>query len=172
MPSSARATHNLRQLHTLLELTKETVDKAAVTADAVYRAREKRLFASEGADSDQTPWPELSEAYKKRKTRERPGKKILVWDGNMREAFTTKSPNHIAYAYNLGKGWIISLGAHGPSWWEAHQKGLPPMPKRDPQQSGLQLNTTIQRAIQRAILPAIQRAGRAFVQAMRVSRNG
>lgn len=173
MGSRCDATHNLKQLHDLVNLDKQAVEGEVLpVVDSAYRAREVLVFSNEGENTDRYPWPELSEPYRRYKKRMRPGRKILVWDGNMRAAFTTTNTDHVAYAFAIQGRWTLLIGGRGPSWWRSHAEGIPPMPKRDPQQSGPLLYREMQAAIRRALIPRINRLGKAFVTAMRVRRQG
>jgi phage gpG-like protein len=56
-----------------------------------HRKQERRIFASEGAEGAQGRWPPLSPKYKAYKRRVKPGRKILVFSGDMKERFIKPS---------------------------------------------------------------------------------
>ena len=173
MAQYCNPTHNLKTFRDLVNLDKRAVEVEVLpVVDSAYRAREVRVFATEGEGTDRYPWQELSEPYRRHKAIHRPGRKILVWDGNMRAAFTTTNNDHVAYAYSNQGAWRLVIGGRGPSWWRSHAEGIPPMPKRDPQQSGPLLIREMQKATRRALVPRINRLGKAFVTAMRVRSKG
>lgn len=54
----------------------------------------EQVFASEGGKTKGGHWRELSERYRVRKERLRPGRKILRWDGPLEDAFRFLSNEH------------------------------------------------------------------------------
>lgn len=62
----------------------------------LHRDQEQRIFGSEGGVGAQGPWPPLSPAYAAYKKRKVGRRKILVWNGDMKERFIQPSrPEYI-----------------------------------------------------------------------------
>lgn len=156
MAAGAQLNPRVRSLEQALELPREAVRRSAETTDSVYREQERTIFASEGPG-----WQPLSPAYAKRKAKLRPGRKILTFDGTMRDAFSRQVSGHIVESFRLpGKGWIVRLGAQGPAWWKYHAEGgriagVPPI--RDPQQRDPVQQLKIREAVIRALTPYVLR---------------
>ncbi len=67
------------------------------------------VFASEGTASG-PKWRQLSPRYALRKARERPGRRILVYDGNLRRSFLGRGAFRIARV----AGGVLELGSSHP----------------------------------------------------------
>jgi phage gpG-like protein len=134
----------IAELHDLLELNKRDMQVLLTRTDSKFRSDMQEQFKTEGA-SGGSKWPPLSEKYRKRKQRKRPGRKILVWDGTLRDSLTTTQGDHVRRWFRVAKGYFIRLGTqnslaayHGPGTY--HNDRLPvrdPMQMTDVQQGGL-----------------------------------
>lgn len=91
-----------------------TYQKAVVNA---------RVFSNEGT-AETGKWSPLSPRYGAWKARVRPGRKILVFDGDLREAFTSME-HGVTEIWNKG----MVVGAYDPIAGY-HQHGTPIMPAR------------------------------------------
>jgi len=77
-----------------------------------HRRHERRIFATEGGESGRGRWPALSPGYAAIKRRKVPGKKILVWSGDMKDRFISASRSeYIEEFVPEGAGGTILLGA-------------------------------------------------------------
>lgn len=93
-----------------LRFNHAATDAVVKAINGAFRRHSAALFKTEGADGG-TRWPALSAAYKKRKAKLRPGRKILVFDGELRRAMTmVNHPETIATWYPGPKGIVVKLG--------------------------------------------------------------
>lgn len=88
--------------------------------DAVQR-RERIWLSRQGEGT----WPPLSKAYAARKARERPGKPMLVYDGDLRDVLTS---DKFTVARTPRELWMQTRQS-GAGF---HHTGTGKMPKRDP----------------------------------------
>jgi phage gpG-like protein len=84
----------------------------------------KRQFTQQGTAETGGRWSALSPAYKAYKERRRPGRPILVFDGDLRDSMTL--PNNGVYEV-WHKGFVVGTAVDYAIY---HQKGTPTMPAR------------------------------------------
>ena len=177
-------------LEKLLELDKPAAEDAAESVDSRFRAHEKRLFRTEGAEGG-PPWQRLSPEYKRRKDRlfakarayrraiakARGGKvrgslgaenKVLQLTGDLKRALSEMGGLHIVETFRVGLSWIIRVGASGPPYGRYHEEG-DGVPTRHPMQ-----HTEFQRRlylgdVRRRLIPHLMRRMR-VLQAWRRAR--
>lgn len=102
----------------------------------LFWKHEKQLFGTEGRGRSSSPWPRwapLSERYKLRKQRVRPGRPILVFDGALRRAATGGQGS----VEKIGKRAMlvgIRPGTEVARYAMAHATGVPSrnLPQRPP----------------------------------------
>jgi len=87
-----------------------------------------RQFAREGVGRAGT-WKPLTKRYLDRKMVERPGRKILVYDGTLRRALVHRTDPHGLRVITKDQ---FVYGTQGLPYASAHQRGYPPhkLPKR------------------------------------------
>lgn len=107
------AFERVRSAADLLTITLGDLQGPILTRVAqVHRSQERRIFASEGTEGRFGRWPALSPDYAKRKKKLRPGRKILVWSGDMKDRFITPSrPENVEEFVPRGLGGTFRLGA-------------------------------------------------------------
>lgn len=132
MPLTVRVSDRVRNLDTLFDFTRVEAEAAQESFDAVVRKYETELFASEGVTGG-TYWAPLSAAYAKRKNKKRPGRKTLVYDGDLRRSLTTlKNPEHVStYAKQPNGNWLLRSGSSN-QVGRYHLEGSAKLPVRKP----------------------------------------
>jgi len=90
-----------------------------VEMDRVHSRQARKAYTTQGASTG-AAWKPLSERYRQYKRKARPGRKILVFNGETRERFTMPTnPNHIReyvkpFTYRFGvaseKAWRAETG--------------------------------------------------------------
>ncbi len=109
-----RTNRQIKRLEFLLTLQQRDLAKMAKRVGIRFRKNERRLFATQGG-SGGPKWPKLSPAYKKRKRKLRPGKKIMVFDGRLRESLTKRNSGGYREAGIWRKGLsLIIVGTKDP----------------------------------------------------------
>lgn len=101
---------------------------------SAFRKHSIELFSREGA-SGGPRWAPLSEKYRKRKKRVRPGRKILVFDGTLRSSLSNASAEgNITDWYRGSKGVFLRFGSSNPvgAYHAPGQYHNPNLPIRDP----------------------------------------
>jgi len=98
----------LKSLDEAVKLQFAEVKTIALDIDKRFRANERKLFATEGA-SGGSPWKPLSEKYRKRKKKKKPGRKIMAFSGATRKSLTTKGSGHVL-RYNAKPRARIDVG--------------------------------------------------------------
>ncbi|ALY10280.1 hypothetical protein SONNY_12 [Arthrobacter phage Sonny] len=84
----------------------------------------KRQFTQQGTPETGGRWAPLSPPYARYKERKRPGRPILVFDGDLREGMTVPGKG-IFETYD--KGFVVGTDL---PYAHYHQKGTPTMPAR------------------------------------------
>lgn len=135
----------------------QAMPRATESADAIFREHQVQQFATEGT-SGGAKWQSLSAPYEKRKRKFRPGRKILVWDGPLRESLVNRNPEHISGWYKDagGKFWI-TLGSKnrvGPY----HEAGGGRLPRRSMLQMTRPQENRLLTVISRTLAPFAARA--------------
>lgn len=165
MPLTVRVSDRVRNLSTLFDFTPREASAALESFDAVVRKYETELFASEGITGG-TYWAPLSEAYAKRKKKRRPGRKILVYDGDLRRSLTNlNNPEHVAtYAKQPNGNWILRSGATN-QVGRYHLEGSPTLPVRKPMSFTAGQIENMRRVIASRLLPFVKQRFRALAGA-------
>lgn len=123
----------LRSATDLLVITRGDLQGPVLTRVAQeHRRQETRIFASEGAEGGGGTWPQLSPEYAKRKRRLRPGRRMLVWSGDLKDRFLKHShPDNIETFQVTGPSQgAFLLGARS-EIGGYHFRGNPNLPRRD-----------------------------------------
>lgn len=129
MRMSIKRNPHLREAMTqLMELNPADMTAMTGAVDFRFRGNMAKLFSSEGASAG-PKWAELSEPYRARKKRLRPGRKILVFDGHLRRSLTTTGGDHVARS-SLRPA-RITVGTSD-EIARFHATGTRTMPERDP----------------------------------------
>lgn len=102
-----------------------------------FRKTESSVFRSQGTYEGRQGWQNLSISYSLSKTKNYPGKPVLIATGAMRNSFTKEGGNHIEHISNDK----LIIGSSDPKA-NYHQNGTSKMPARPPLTSS---NTTNRR---------------------------
>ena len=164
MAVTVKLSHRVRNLDTLFDFTPVEADAALETFDALVRRYEIELFATQGL-SGGTFWPPLSPEYAERKRKLRPGRKILVYDGNLRQSLTTlASPEHVAMSAKTGPGrWVLRSGSTN-RVGKYHLTGGKYLPVRKPMSFTPEQVENMRRAIANRLLPFVKQRFRALAR--------
>lgn len=102
--------------------------------DATHRRQTRAAFTTQGASTG-TPWVPLSRRYAAWKRQVRPGKRILVFDGEMRDGHTQASdPSHIR---RFIRPFTYAFGIASEKAWR-HENGIGVPNQKLPRRSVLQ----------------------------------
>jgi len=165
MALTVRVSDRVRNLDTLFDFTAREASAALETFDALVRKHETELFASEGLTGG-TYWAPLSEAYAKHKQKKRPGRKKLVYDGDLRRSLTTaSSPEHVAtYGKQPNGNWLLRSGSSN-QIGRYHLEGSATLPIRKPMSFTAEQVANMRRAIADRLLPFVKQRFRALAGA-------
>lgn len=133
MATNTSVTNRLRSALDLLAINSEDLGTLVLRrVGAVHRAQQAQIFASQGAVGGRGPWKPLAPRYAAWKARVKPGAKILVFSGDMKERFVNLGrPEHVETFVPTGPGaGYYLLGARSDRA-AAHLYGRA-LPVRDP----------------------------------------
>ena len=93
---TTRVNPRIRLLSDLFDLDAREMKVMTTEVDKQFRKNMKRLFATEGASGGKR-WKRLTPKYAKRKRKKRRGRKILVYNRDMRDSITNAGHrDHVA----------------------------------------------------------------------------
>lgn len=110
-----RMNPRIKTLDEAMRLDAQDMRNFEATFDTEFRDQMKSAFSTEGK-TGAFGWPPLSPDYAAYKAKKRPGRKMLVFDGNLRRSLTTRNAEHIAEGQMpVGKRpAVVSLGTRNP----------------------------------------------------------
>jgi len=120
----------MRRLNVLIKLLdeKKIAKKLINDFSLILYMLLDRVFSSEGRSTKSGKWKQLSEAYLKAKTKKRPGRTVLVYDGDMRKSLA-KGQGNDTEIKKLGKS--VEMKWYTPDEkFPFHQKGTDKIPAR------------------------------------------
>jgi phage gpG-like protein len=120
-------------------------------AEREFHRISREQFASEGAAGRGGKWPELSPAYKKRKLKRFPGRKILQASGRMRGSLVGKTGDTVVVKEpkEFGIGTTLKYPIY-------HQKGTNRMPARPPVNFSETQRVSLMKALQKELIKMIR----------------
>lgn len=99
----------------ILVINQKDMNKMAKRVDIKFRANERRLFSTQGSSGGRR-WKPLNPGYRKWKRKKRPGRKIMTFDGKLRDSLTKKGFLHVAIGFMkrglFGRKGFIQVGTH------------------------------------------------------------
>jgi len=153
----AKLNPRVKNLADMFMPTKDAIADGLEEMGIEFRKQERRIFSSEGS-SGGGRWQSLSPSYAKRKRRLRPGRKILVWDGDLRKSLTRRGGEHIQRSYR-SRRWVLSVGTSN-RVAEYHETGGGNLPRRSFMDRPRRKELALLAAVRRGFVPHIMRAVR------------
>ncbi len=159
----------IRRVKDILVLNQKDMNTMARRVDIKFRPNERKLFSTQGASGGRR-WKPLSPAYKKWKRKKRPGRKIMTFDGKLRDSLTKKGFLHVAIGFLRRNKGFIQVGTHDiKAAWHGPPNRLknPVLPTRDVlQQTPAQIDQYRQE-IWKVMRAKFERAKRAIAKGAR-----
>ena len=135
----------------------KAMPRATESADTIFREHEIQQFDTEG-ESGGKAWEKLKPNYAKIKAKKRPGRKILVWDGPLRNSLARRGPEHIAHWFrDQAAKFVISLGSKN-RIGVYHEEGGTHLPRRSMLQMTTAQKSRLLGVIQKVLAPFAARA--------------
>ncbi len=126
----------IKKLKELMALDAKTMAAIARDIDIQFVKNERRLFATEGASGGPKWITYQSVPYERFKKRVRPGRKLMVFDGDLRKTLTNRNAPGHALSWTLKPRPSVSVGTndikaawHGPK--AGNPLANPRLPVRD-----------------------------------------
>lgn len=135
---------SLKQLEGLVVRVQDATPAWPAVGDIISRSVAQR-FATQGS-SGGAPWKPLSPEYAARKAKQRPGAKILVFNGGLRAEVTSRPMDIERYERRRATFGISSAVA------SYHQHGTRTMPARPILEATPAMTVNVRRAVRRWLL--------------------